>query len=78
MLKCSSVYNICQLNYIQHGRRKGERRGGVVCVRVCVCVCVGWMEDVLEIFCLALFFVGRVRAAYKSVLCVSEKYLALR
>lgn len=44
----------------------------------CVCVCVGGMEDILENFCLALFFVGRVRTAYKSVLCVSEKYLALR
>lgn len=45
---------------------------------VCECVCVGGTEDVLEIFCLALFFAGRVRVAYKSVLCVSEKYLALR
>ena len=38
----------------------------------------GGAKDVLEIFCLALFFARRIRAAYKSALCVSEKYLALR
>lgn len=55
---------------------EGGKKRRYVCLYLCVCR--GGAEDVLEIFCLALFFVVRVRAAYKSVLCVSEKYLALR
>ena len=73
---CITSANLIIYSMDGGGREEEETCG--VCVCVCVCVCVGWTEDVLEIFCLALFFAGRVRAAYKSVLCVSEKYLALR